>query len=99
MPLVYFVVPPANSTLRRVGDDGLALRHRLRSVQRMTIDCAHVVHADRGDGLDARVDLRRADGEAAAAANAEHADAPPIHEGLITEVIDGSTESFCIEVR
>ena len=51
-----------------------------------------VVHDDRRDGLDAPVDLRRAEAEGAAAAHADHADALPVDERTRAQVVDGGTE-------
>ena len=61
-------------------DDLLALLDGLRMVQRVAVGRAHVVHADRRDGLHARVDLGGADDEAAAAADADHADPLAVDE-------------------
>ncbi|WTI93128.1 hypothetical protein OG713_01250 [Streptomyces sp. NBC_00723] len=55
-------------------------------------DAGDVVHDDRGHRLDTPVDLRRAEGEAAAAADADDADAVPVHEVTRTQVVDGRAE-------
>ncbi|MNN37064.1 hypothetical protein D3C81_1509940 [compost metagenome] len=68
-------------------------------VQRVAVGAAHVVHADGGDGLQARVDLGGADGEAAAAADADHADALAVDEGARAEEVHGGTEVFGVDVR
>ena len=52
----------------------------------------HVIHADRGDCLQPRVDLGRADGEVSAAANAKHADRVPFDERLRAQEINCGAE-------
>src|SRR5207253_3912142 len=47
---------------------------------------------DRRDGLDAPIDLRRAEAEGAAAAHADHADAFPVDERPCAQVVDGGAE-------
>ena len=63
----FLEAPP--SRFVRVGCESLAL------------GLADVIHADRGDGFDARVDLRCGQSEAAAAAYSDDADSFAIHEG------------------
>jgi hypothetical protein len=70
----------------------------LRATQRVTAGCAHFVHADRCDGLHARVDLGRTDDEAAAAADAESANPAPVHEGLGAQEIHCGAEVLGIDV-
>ena len=64
----------------------------------VTVGRAHVVHADRGDGLEAWVDFRRADGEAATATHADDANAFTVDHRAAAEEIHGGTEIFAIEV-
>ena len=55
-------------------------------------DAAHVVHARGGDGLDAVVDLRRLEGECAAAADADGADPVSVHEGTRAQEVHACAE-------
>ena len=59
---------------------------------------AHVIHAGGGDGFDARVDFGGGQGETAAAADADGADAFGVGEGLGGEPIDGGGEALGVEV-
>ena len=59
---------------------------------------AHVIHAGGGDGFDARVDFGGGQGETAAAADANGADAFGVGEGLGGEPIDGGGEALGVEV-
>ena len=77
----------------------LALLDRLRLPERVAVGRAHVVHADRRDRLHARVDLGRADDEAAAAADADRADAAPVDERPGAQEIDRGAEGLGIDVR
>ena len=83
---------------RRFGNDLLALRQRLRMVQRVAVGSAHVVHADGGDGLHARIDLGGTDDETAAAANAENADALPVDERLGAQIVDRRAERLGVDI-
>src|SRR3954452_17014070 len=67
--------------------------------QRVPIGGAHVVHADGGDRLHARIDLGGADDEAPAAAYSDRADPVPVYEALAPEIIDGGTKRFRIHIR
>src|SRR5690554_3237956 len=60
---------------------------------------AHVIHADGGNGFQARVDLCRAEGKTAAAAYAQYADTVTINEVLRSEIINGGTEGLSKQVR
>ncbi|MNH38437.1 hypothetical protein D3C79_994660 [compost metagenome] len=70
-----------------------------RVLEAVAIGGAHVVHADRGNGFHSRINLRRTDGKAATAADAQHADAVAINETLSAEIVDRGTEVFGIDVR
>lgn len=61
-------------------------------------DRAHVIHADRGDGLETRVDLGRADKEAAAAADADATDALAVDESPRAQEIDSGAECLRIKI-
>ena len=66
--------------------------------QPVAVGGAHVVHAHRGDRLDPRVNLCRADHKAAAAADPDGPDAFPVDEGLGTQVVHGGAEVFGVNV-
>ena len=68
-------------------------------VQRIAVGRAHVVHADRRDSPHARVDLGRANDEAAAATAAEHANTLPVHGRLGPQVVHRCAKSFGIDFR
>ena len=61
--------------LRRLLDDFFSLFKRQRMLEPIPVHRAHIIHADRRDGLHSRVDLGRADDEAPAAANPQNTDA------------------------
>src|SRR5207247_9164157 len=63
-----------------------------RVLEALGVETVVVVHDDRRDGLDAPVDLRRAEAEGAAAAHADHADVLPVDEGSRAQVVDGGAE-------
>lgn len=84
----------------RLGDHPLALLDALRLVEPIAVHGAHVVHAGRGDGLDARVDLGRADDVAAAGADSQGADALAVDRAhLRSQVVDGRAVDLCELVR
>src|SRR6187431_1398797 len=51
-----------------------------------------IIHANRGDGLDARIGFGGSQSKAATAADAEDTDAFPIHEWLRAKKINGGAE-------
>jgi hypothetical protein len=53
---------------------------------------ADIVHAGRGDRLDAGVDLRSRQSKAAASADTEHADPLAVHKGQPAEEVDTGAE-------
>src|SRR5881396_508881 len=53
---------------------------------------ADVVHADRGDGLDTRIDLGSGQAKTATAADADDADAVPVDQRIRAKVVDGGAE-------
>ena len=67
-------------------------------IKAVAVGVAHIIHADRRDGLEARVDFRRADGEAAAAANADDAHVVPVYKIAGAKVVGGGAEGFGIGV-
>ena len=67
-------------------------------VECVAVSGAHIIHTDGGDGLQAWVDLGGADGEAAAAADADRADLLAVDEGASAQIIDCRAEGFGIEV-
>lgn len=80
-----------------LGDAGQRLAASLvghRVVEAVTLHPRDVVHRHGGDRLDARVDLRSAQREAAAAADADHTDTLPGYERTGAEVVDGRAEVF-----
>src|SRR4051812_38367368 len=62
--------------------------------QAITVSSPHVVHADRGNGLDARVDLGGTDHETPAAADSDSANALGINAGLSAQIVDSGAEVF-----
>src|SRR5437763_1821325 len=70
-----------------------------RVLEAFGIEPVTVVHDDRRDGLDAPVDLGRAEAEGAAAAHADHADAFPVDERPCAQVVDGCAEVLDEDVR
>ena len=58
----------------------------------VTVGCTHIVHAYRGDGLHARIDLRCAYGKATAPADAKHTDVFLVDERLRAQEINGRAE-------
>ena len=82
-----------------LGDDPLALFGRQGVLQPVAAGCPHVVHADRCDGFQAGVDLRSADGEAAAAADPDNADTFPVDKGAGAEEIHRCAEVLRIDIR
>ena len=85
--------------LRRLCDDLLPLFERQRLLEPVTVGGAHVVHADGRDGLHARVDLGRADDEAAAAANPDRADPLLVDERLRAQEVHRGAEVLGVDVR
>ena len=67
-------------------------------MQPMAAGRSHIVHAHRSHGFQPRVDLRCADGEAAAAADADDPDALTIDEIARTEKIRRRAERFRIQI-
>lgn len=82
-----------------LGDDPFALFGRQGVFQPVAAGCPHVVHADRCDGFQAGVDLRSADGEAAAAADPDNADTFPVDKGAGAEEIHRCAEVLRIDIR
>lgn len=80
-------------------DHRLALLQRLATVQPLPCRRTHVVHADRGDGLDAWVDLGGTDYKAAAATDAQAANAVRVDKGLRAQEIHGRTDVVRIDFR
>src|SRR6187402_187005 len=68
--------------LRRQLDERLSLLNGHGMPKPVAAGGAHVVHADRRNRFDARVDLGGADDEASAAANSDRTDLLPIDTGL-----------------
>ncbi|MNN87352.1 hypothetical protein D3C81_2048960 [compost metagenome] len=85
--------------MRRFFKNLLALLRGLRFVQGVAVGGTHVIHADGGDGLQARIDLGCTDGEAPTAADTDDADALAIHEVVGTKEVHRRTEVFRIDVR
>ena len=85
--------------LRRLGNDLLALLQRLRMMQCIAVGGTHIVHADSGNRLHARIDLGGTDDETAAAANAENADPFPVDEWLGAQIVHRRAEGFGVDVR
>src|SRR3954447_11086211 len=66
--------------------------------QGVPVGRAHVVHADGGDRLHARIDLGGADDEAPAAADPDYADPIPVYEALTAEIIDRGAKCFRMNI-
>ena len=81
-----------------LGEDVLPLLGGDRVSQPVAVGAAHVVHAHRGHGFDARIDLGGTDDEAPAAADPERADPFGVDEGLGAQVIHRGAEVLGIDV-
>ncbi|MNL21399.1 hypothetical protein D3C87_1426870 [compost metagenome] len=84
--------------LGRRCDDLLALFEGLRVLEPVAVGGTHVIHADRGDGFHARVDLGGTDDKAAAATNPQHANALAVDKRPRAEVIHGGAEVLGVHV-
>src|SRR5438094_9171990 len=62
--------------------------------QSLTAIAAHIVHADRCDGLHSRIDSGGTDRKSAAAADADDADAVSVHKRAGAKKVHGGTEIF-----
>ena len=67
-------------------------------LEAIAVGRAHVVHADGGDCLETRIDLRSTDHKTAAATNADGTDAFPVDLWASAEKVHGGAEVFHVEV-
>ena len=65
------------SLFDRLFDDLLSLFEGQGMLERIAVGSAHIIHADRRDGLHSRVDLGRADDKAPTSANPKNAESEP----------------------
>ena len=84
---------------RRFPEDLLSLLQGHAMPESVPVGRAHVVHADCRYGLQAGIDLGGADGETAAAADADDPDPFTVHKRVRAEEVRGGAEGFGIQVR
>ena len=80
-------------------DDFLSLFEGQGMLERITVDSAHIIHADCRDGFHSRVDLGRADDKAPAAANPKNTNPIPVDKRSGAQEIYRSTEILSINIR
>src|SRR5437762_1799167 len=82
----------------RLCDDLLSLLEGQRVPERIAVDTAHVIHADRRDSSHPRVDLGRTDDKASTAADPKNTNARLVDKPSRAQEIHPSTESLGINI-